>query len=76
MRYKEGEIPPELLAENASNHMLVFTAEISLLIAIVLIWFGIRGKQIWMWSWGAGLVICSIYLWFAIKYDFRPFGYF
>ena len=76
MRYKEGEIPAELLAKNASNEMLLFTAEISLLIAAVLIWMGIRGKHIWMWSWGAGLVVCSTYLWFAIKFDFRPFGYF
>ena len=76
MRYKEGEIPPVLLAKNASNDMLLFTSEIGLLIAVLMIWFGIRGKQIWMWSWGTGLVICSVYLWVAIKFDFRPFGYF
>ena len=76
MRYREGDIPPALLAKNASNDMLLFTAVIGLLIGFLLIWLGRQGKQMWMWTWGTGLVICSVYLWFAIGFDFRPFGYF
>ena len=76
MRYKEGEIPPELLAQNASNDMLLFTAVIGFLIGGVMFWLGRKGKQMWIWSWGAGLVIFSTYLWVAIKFDVRLFHYF
>ncbi len=74
MRYREGEIPAEMLAKNASNDMLLFTAVIGLFIAIALIWFGWRGKQLWMWTWGIGLVLCSVYMWFDIWFDFRLIG--
>ena len=76
MRYREGEIPPELLAQNTSNDMLVFTAVIGLVIGIALFCLGRLGKQMWMWVWGTGLMFCSAYLWLSIKYDFRPFGFF
>ena len=76
MKYKEGEIPPEMLAKYASNDMLLFTAVIGLLVGVIMFCIGRYGRQMWIWSWGALLSFCSVYLWFAIKFDFRPFGYF
>ena len=62
MRYKTDEIPPELLAVNASNDMLMLTAVIGALIGIVLFYLGRKGRQLWMWTWGLALVAVSIYL--------------
>ena len=76
MKYKEGEIPPEMLAVNASNDMLVFTAVISLIIGITFLVVGLKAKQLWMWTWGIGLSLSSVYLWLFLKYDFRPFSVF
>ena len=76
MKYREGEIPPEMLAVNASNDMLVFTAVIGFIIGIVLYLMGRKGRQLWMWTWGIGLVLCSIYLWIALKFDIRLFSNF
>ncbi|NKB78173.1 MAG: hypothetical protein GKR96_14355 [Gammaproteobacteria bacterium] len=75
MRYQEGEIPPELLAANSSNEMLLFTAIMGFVIGILFVYLGRTGKQLWMWTWGAGLVLCSLYLWFAIKNDIRVVDY-
>ena len=76
MRYKEGEIPPELLAANASNDMLLFTAVIGLLIGVGMFIAGRFGKQLWIWTWGAGLAVFSVYLWAAIRFDLTLFGHF
>lgn len=76
MRYKEGEIPPELLARHASDDMLLFTAALSFLIGLLMIWMGRRGKQLWIWTWGAGLTVLSVYLWLVIKFDFKLFQHF
>ncbi|MEM7193309.1 MAG: hypothetical protein AAF402_00070 [Pseudomonadota bacterium] len=76
MRYKDGEIPPEILAINASNDMLLFTAVISMMIGIVFFFFGRRGKQLWIWTWGIGLILCSLYLWFTLTTGIKIFGYF
>ena len=62
MRYKTDEIPPELLAVNASDDMLMLTAVIGALIGIVLFYLGRKGRQLWMWTWGLGLVAISAYL--------------
>ena len=76
MRYKEDEIPPEMLAVNASNDMLLFTAVLGLLIGILMFVAGRYGRQMWIWTWGAALVIFSIYLWIAINFDIRLVGIF
>ena len=68
MKYREDEIPPEMLAVNASNDMLVFTAIIGIAIGIVLFLLGRYGRQMWMWTWGAGLVVCSIIMWMVIGF--------
>jgi len=76
MRYREGEIPPEQLAVNASNDMLILTAVLGVFIGLTLTYLGRRGKQMWMWVWGNGLVIISIYLGLSIKYELKLFGNF
>ncbi len=59
MKYPDN-IPPELLTVNASNDMLLFTAALSILIGIILVYLGHKGKQLWMVTWSVGLIICSI----------------
>jgi hypothetical protein len=55
-------IPPEMLVENTNNDMLLFTAILSFLIGIFLTWLGRHGKQLWLFVWSIGLVICSVLL--------------
>lgn len=76
MRYKEYEVPPEQLAVNASNDMLILTAFIGVIVGILLFILGRKGKQMWMWTWGIGLVIFSVYLGVGIKFGVKLFGYF
>lgn len=53
-------LPPDQLAQNAHNDMLLFTAVLAILIGIALIYLGKLGKQQWMLVWGIGLIICSV----------------
>lgn len=76
MRYREGEIPKEQLAVHASDDMLILTAVLGVLIGIVLFILGRMGKQMWMWVWGIGLIICSVYLGISMYFDVTLFGYF
>ncbi|GAA6137980.1 hypothetical protein NBRC116583_17270 [Arenicella sp. 4NH20-0111] len=76
MRYREGEIPKEQLAVHASDDMLILTAVLGVLIGIVLFILGRMGKQMWMWVWGIGLIICSVYLGISMYFDLTLFGYF
>lgn len=69
MRYKDGEIPPELLTQNASDDMLLLTAAMGIVIGIILSALGKYGKQLWMFVWGIGLVFASIYLGVSIWYN-------
>ena len=75
-RYKEGEIPKEQLAVHASDDMLLLTAVLGFLIAIALIYLGRKGKQMWMWVWGIGLIICSTYLGLSMTVGLKLFGHF
>ena len=61
MRYSE-HIPPEQLTVNASDGMLLFTAALSILIGIILVFLGRKGRQLWMVTWSIGLIICSVLL--------------
>lgn len=76
MRYKEGEIPAEQLAVNASNDMLLLTAVLGVFIGIALTVMGRKGKQMWMHVWGTGLIICSLYLGVSIGFGWTLFGKF
>ncbi len=59
MKYPEN-IPPEQLTVNASNDMLLFTAALSIVIGVILVYLGRKGRQLWMVTWSIGLIICSI----------------
>lgn len=54
------DIPSEQLARNASDDMLLFTAVLSILIAMALMYLGKRGRQMWLFVWSIGLLICSV----------------
>ena len=55
-------IPPEMLSKNASNDMLLFTAFLSVIIGAILIYLGVKGKQLWMIVWSAGLIFMSFFM--------------
>jgi len=75
-RYREGEIPKEQLAVHASDDMLLVTAVLGFLIGIALTFLGRKGKQMWMWVWGGGLMICSAYLGLTMTTELKLFGHF
>jgi hypothetical protein len=76
MRYKDGEalIPKEQMAVHSSDEMLILTAVLGILIGFVLTFLGRKGKQMWMWVWGIGLIICSIYLGASMLFGLKFFG--
>lgn len=81
MRYKVGDpipdnIPKEQLAAHASDDMLLLTSVLGVLIGITLTYIGRKGRQMWMWVWGAGLIVFSFYLGVSIYFDWRLFGSF
>lgn len=76
MRYKDGEIPKEQLAVHASDDMLLLTAAMGILIGLILTFLGRKGKQLWMFVWGIGLVLCSAYLGGSMAFGWKLFGHF
>ncbi len=74
-RYREGEIPKEQLAVHASDDMLLLTAILGVFIGIALTILGHKGKIMWMWVWGIGLVLCSLYLGGFMLFDIKWFGF-
>jgi len=77
MRYREGDaIPKEQLTTHASDDMLILTAIIGFFVGIILTFLGRKGKQMWMWVWGIGLVIISAYMGTSIFFDFKLFTHF
>jgi hypothetical protein len=67
MRYS-SDIPEVPLASHASDDMLLFTAVVAIFVGFALVWMGRKGKIMWMWTWGAGLVVVSIYMGTAILF--------
>lgn len=81
MRYRESQngdiiVPENELTRNASDGMLLLTAVLGFLIAIVFIIGGWKGRQMYIWVWGIGLLIVSVHLGVAIKWDIKLFGVF
>lgn len=72
MRYREGEEMP--LTQYASDDMLLLTAFLGIVIGITLTLLGKFGKQMWMFVWGIGLILASIYLgisiWFELDFPY------
>ena len=81
MRYKDTTneeliIPPEQLANHASDDMLMLTGIIGFVIGVIFIIGGRLGKQMWIWVWGVGLLFASAYLWSSLYFDVTLFGAF
>jgi len=55
--------------------MLVLTAILGVLIGIALTVLGRKGKVMWMWVWGIGLVLCSLYLGTSMVFGVKWFGF-
>lgn len=72
MRYREGQELP--LTQYASDDVLLLTAVLGVIIGIALTALGKFGKQMWMFIWGIGLVVASIYLgisiWFELDFPY------
>ena len=61
MRYLEGQGPDDDYAYTESMHaMLTFSAALSLIIGVALLWLAIRGKVLWLKAWSIGLIVCSV----------------
>lgn len=58
-RYPEG-MNPDNLPVHSMDEMLLFTSLIGFVVGLILIGLGRHGKQLWMWTWGIGLVLFSI----------------
>jgi len=63
MRYRIGE-SPELPGYGSSGDFITFTVALCVVIGVVLVWLGWRGRQWWLVSWNAGLVVAS-FAWFV-----------
>lgn len=59
MRYREGPTPGSLGAP-AGIEMLVFTAVLGLIIGLVCLAMGWRGRFLWLRVWGLGLTVASV----------------
>ena len=66
MRYEAGEeVPPvsEMVIYSQSDglhFMLNFTVALALIIGVVLLWLGRRGRVLWLQVWSVGLVVFSV----------------
>ena len=59
MRYRVGE-DAATAALNATDHTLMLTAVLGLIIGMVLVWLGRKGRQLWLICWSWGLIVCSV----------------
>ena len=61
MRYLDGQEPDPLYPHSEGMHaMLSLTMGLSVFIAIVLLWLGIKGRVMWLTWWSGGLLLCSL----------------
>ena len=65
MRYQATEATPieelPLYSQSEGLHfMLNFTVALALVIGVLLLWLGRRGRVLWLQVWSAGLVLASV----------------
>lgn len=60
MRYRIGEDPATASGYAGTESVLIFTLFLSIIIGVILLWMGLRGRQLWLWTWSAGLIVISI----------------
>ena len=59
MRYRlENMTAGESMA--TTEDMYLFTVILGFFIGIILTWMGIKGRQIWLTVWSAGLIVASV----------------
>ena len=59
MRYRIGE-DPALSNYGSTGDFVTFTVVLCVVIGVVLCWLGWRGRQWWLFSWNAGLIVASL----------------
>ena len=57
MRYRIGSDPEQ--AAHEADGMIVGSAIFGLFIGIIFVVAGLRARQIWLFVWGAGLILAS-----------------
>jgi hypothetical protein len=59
MRYRREDMPadPSLAT---TDDIYLFTLIFSIVIGVLLTWVGIKGRQVWLALWSAGLVVAAI----------------
>jgi hypothetical protein len=63
-------IPPEMLSKNAHNDMLLFTAFLSVMIGMILIYLGKKGQQLSMIVWSIRLIFMSFFMAGSIMFGY------
>ncbi len=62
MRYREGQAPSSEYPYTQGTHdALAFSMWLGIVVGIVLLWMGMRGRILWLIVWSIGLVILSIF---------------
>lgn len=68
MRYRREDMPadPSLAT---TDDIYLFTLIISIIMGILLTWAGIKGRQVWLAVWSAGLIIAAVgtLIWRAVS---------
>ncbi|KAA3630655.1 MAG: hypothetical protein DWQ08_05970 [Proteobacteria bacterium] len=63
MRYREGQEPDPHYPYGKSTHIAMdFSMVLGIVIGLVLLWIGIRGKILWLKLWSIGLVVIALYI--------------
>lgn len=62
MRYRSDEgIPdPDFPYSEGMHSMLTLSMGLSILIGVVLLYLGVRGRIMWLSWWSGGLIICAL----------------
>jgi hypothetical protein len=59
LRYRIGEDPATASGYAGTESVLIFTLFLSIIIGVILLWMGLRSRQLWLWTWSAGLIVVS-----------------
>jgi len=61
MRYREDAALEPIYSQSSGLHfMLNFTVALALVIGVVLLWLGLKGRVLWLTVWSAGLIVASV----------------
>ena len=59
MRYRREDMPadPSLAT---TDDIYLFTLVFSIIIGVLLTWLAIKGRQVWLAVWSAGLIVAAV----------------